>query len=277
MYELPEIEIVRRELDKEVGGKKVRSFEIGDAPDLVAGPVGAAQLVARLEGAKLGPVRRTGLVLTIDVGDDEVLVVDLGDGARLRRAANKDAEVPGTIGVINFTQGGQLRLIDPDGVARLALGTKHAVAEVAPAAAGLGLDPIDEPIAWVQFGKMVLPRPEKLKALLMDPGFLVGIGPIYSDEILHDAGLRGDRTGDSLTTQEVRRLYRALVETLHNAMKQRGTSLADGYLDLHGEPGGYAEHLAVYGRAGGRSRNGRGEVAKMKVGRSTHFYAEYQV
>jgi formamidopyrimidine-DNA glycosylase len=53
----------------------------------------------------------------------------------------------------------------------------------------------------------------KLKAFLMDQTFLVGIGDIYSDEILFHAGLRYDRDPSSLTTQEIRRLYRSLVET----------------------------------------------------------------
>mgnify|MGYP003408879548 CR=1 FL=1 len=54
----------------------------------------------------------------------------------------------------------------------------------------------------------------KLKSLLMDQKFLAGIGNIYSDEILFGAGLRWDRMSDSLSGEEIRRLYRAMVETL---------------------------------------------------------------
>ena len=42
----------------------------------------------------------------------------------------------------------------------------------------------------------------------MDPTFLVGVGPIYSDEVLFESGLRSDRAPQSLSTQEIRRLYR---------------------------------------------------------------------
>ena len=72
----------------------------------------------------------------------------------------------------------------------------------------------------------------------MDQKFLAGIGNIYSDEILFGAGLRWDRMSDSLSGEEVRRLYRAMVETLQDAVKYRGSSLADEqYVDLFGQPG----------------------------------------
>ena len=70
----------------------------------------------------------------------------------------------------------------------------------------------------------------------MDQKFLAGIGNIYSDEILWGAGLRWDRMSDSLSSQEVRRLYRSMVETLQDAVKYRGSSLADKqYVDLFGQ------------------------------------------
>ena len=50
--------------------------------------------------------------------------------------------------------------------------------------ADLGLDPLDEPMSWIDFGRMLIAKPMKLKALLMDQKFIAGIGNIYSDEIL---------------------------------------------------------------------------------------------
>ena len=49
-----------------------------------------------------------------------------------------------------------------------------------------------------------------LKAFLMDQSIIAGLGNIYSDEILWEAGLRYDRLSNSLSAQEMRRLYRAL-------------------------------------------------------------------
>ena len=92
----------------------------------------------------------------------------------------------------------------------------------------------------------------------MDQKFVAGIGNIYSDEILFAAGLRYDRASDSLSAQEVRRLYRGMVETLSEAIKHRGSSLADEqYRDLFGEIGDYQGQHQVYDREGQACRRCR--------------------
>ncbi len=113
------------------------------------------------------------------------------------------------------------------------------------------MDPVDEPIPWVKFREMLLARTTKLKPLLMDQSFIAGLGNIYSDEILWEAGLRHDRTPQSLSTMEIRRLYRAIVEVLHEAVKHRGSTLGDQqYVDLHGRPGEFQTLHQVYDREG---------------------------
>src|SRR5207237_1875244 len=104
--------------------------------------------------------------------------------------------------------------------------------------AHLGFDPLDDVMSWTRFGELLYERKAKLKPLLMDQRFVAGIGNIYSDEILFNAGLRHDRPSESLSAQEVRRLYRAMVETLQDAITHRGSSLADEpYVDVFGELG----------------------------------------
>ena len=122
--------------------------------------------------------------------------------------------------------------------------TPEELLEQEPILTELGLDPVVEPISWTTFGHLLLSRNQSIKALLIDPTAVVGIGPVYSDEILWQAGLRHDRASNELTSQEMRRLYRAVVETLHDGAKHRGTTLADGeYHDLAGKPGGYQDLL----------------------------------
>ena len=93
-------------------------------------------------------------------------------------------------------------------------------------------------MSWEKFWVLLSSHKSGLKALLMDQEFVAGIGNMYADEILFAAGLRYDRLSNSLSSQEVRRLYRAMVETLAEAVKRRGSSLADEqYRDLFGEIG----------------------------------------
>jgi formamidopyrimidine-DNA glycosylase len=101
---------------------------------------------------------------------------------------------------------------------------------------------------------------------------------VYADEILFHAGLRHDRVSNTLSSQEVRRLYRAVVETLHDAVKYRGTSLPDlPFTDFAGKQGEYQEHLAVYGRDGQLSPRSRGVIQRVKFEGRWTYYCETQV
>lgn len=275
MADLPEIETLRRELDREVSGKKIKSVDVLDNGTVKR--TGAANLKTRLEGVKIVHAARTGLILTLEIDEGEMIALDLGAGAALRRHANKDEVEKGTAVVITFTQTGQLRMTKADD-AEMFITTPEALLESHPKLTELGSDLINEPLSWPNFARKLMAQTSTLRQLLTDDRFIVGLGDLYSDEILHSALLRYDRTPASLSSQEVRRLYRAIVEVLHDAVKHRGTTIENRpFVDLHGEPGGYGDSLSVYGRAGERSANGRGTVQRKKVGGSWTYYAENQV
>jgi formamidopyrimidine-DNA glycosylase len=116
-------------------------------------------------------------------------------------------------------------------------------------------------------------RESKLKQLLMDQKFISGLGNIYSDEVLFAAGLRHDRLSDTLSSQEVRRLYRSLQEVLQEAIRYRGTTLEDeAYLDLFGKQGEYQNELKVYGREGLPCRRCRTPIQTVKVQQRTSYF-----
>ncbi len=119
-------------------------------------------------------------------------------------------------------------------------------------------DPLDDAIPWNVLGRRVIARREPLRRVLLDPAVVAGLGDCYVDEVLFEAGLRHDRPASNLSVQEVRRLYRSLVEVVHDAVKHRGTSIGDApFVDLAGRPGEHAEHLQVHGRDGRPSTRSR--------------------
>jgi formamidopyrimidine-DNA glycosylase len=78
---------------------------------------------------------------------------------------------------------------------------------------------------------------------------------------------------DTLSSQEVRRLYRAIQEILQDAIKLRGTTLDDeAYVDLFGKPGEYQHELKVYGRAGEPCRRCRTPIQTVRVSQRTSYY-----
>ena len=273
MPELPELELLRRDLEREVGDRKIKSVEVP-----VAGVVKQPNkkgLIAALDGAKLTGVTRRGMLLLLGVEGTHKLVITLGEHTRLTRKQAKDPLEPGTALVMTFTQGGQLRLVDPKKEATVEFVETDELEELHPELAELGLDPVDEPISWTTFGEALMRRDGKLKSILMDPTFIVGIGPMYSDEILFQAGLRYDRATSTLSTQEIRRLYRAVVETVHEALKYGGTTLGDdGWVGVSGKPGEYQQYITVYKRDGEMSPRARGPIVKARFGNGYTYFCE---
>jgi formamidopyrimidine-DNA glycosylase len=145
----------------------------------------------------------------------------------------------------------------------------EGIAEQVSEIAAPGLDPLEASISWTVFGRLIAGRHAKLKTLLMDATVLTGIGPVYSDEILFAAGLRWDRESDSLTDQEIRRLYRAIVETVQEAVKHAGSRGDNDGVD---HSGGENHRFKVYEREGEACRRCRRPLVKLRVGNRPVFF-----
>ncbi len=294
--ELPEVETLRQDLSREVVGRKIKAVAVSNGRS-VRRHASAKHFRALLEGHSIKSVGRLGkyLLLTLDSGD--TLVVHLGmSGQLLRVKSPKDPKPKHTHVIITFTQGGELRYVDPrtfgemfvstpplkaDGtplspVSGTAGGDGAAIRKAVPELAHLGFDPIEDLMSWDRFGALLHQHHGGVKALLMDQNFTAGIGNLYSDEMLYQAGLRYDRAADSLTATEVRRLYRAIVETLADAIKHRGSSLADEqYRDLFGELGDFQGSHQVYDREGQPCRRCRNTIVRVKAGGRSTFFCEH--
>jgi formamidopyrimidine-DNA glycosylase len=278
MPELPEVETIRRGLDREVVGKRIKTVEVHGNRS-IRRHKSKKEFATRLEGVKISGVGRKGKLLVFRLDSGDRLVAHLRMSGQLLKAQPKDPMAKHTHVVFTFTQGGQLRYVDPRTFGELFVGSPDELAEQMPELAELGFDPIEEPMSWVVFGDILRRRRQRLKPLLLDQTFIAGLGNIYSDEILFHAGLRHDRTSDSLSSMEVRRLYRAVVEVMHEAVKHRGSTLSDGqYVDLYGRPGNYQLEHQVYDREGEACRRCRTPIVRIKLNqRSTFFCPHCQV
>jgi formamidopyrimidine-DNA glycosylase len=279
MPELPEIETLRRGLERETVGRRIKSVDVPVAKAVHRNGSRKAYQ-ARLEGVKIKGVDRRGSLLVFTLDSGELLVVDIGATGRLLRAAPKDEVTKDTQIVVSFTQGGQLRMADADSTAESFVVTPDLLLEEVPELADLGLDPVASPVSWTAFAQSLVDhRNEKLKPLLMDQSFVVGLGGLYADEILHDAGLRPDREVSTVSTMEIRRLYRSLVEILHEATKHHGTSTEHhSFTDLLGKEGSFQDELQVWGRDGEACRRCRQTVTKQRSGgRVTYWCPSCQV
>jgi formamidopyrimidine-DNA glycosylase len=135
--------------------------------------------------------------------------------------------------------------------------------------ANLGPDPME--ISCEEFCDRVRSRRAMLKSLLLDQRFLRGLGNIYADESLSRARLHPSALGTQLRRQQACTLYRAIRETLTEAIALGGSSISS-YVDAEGRAGWFQRAHQVYGRAGEPCFRCRTRIQRMVIAsRSTHY------
>lgn len=110
-----------------------------------------------------------------------------------------------------------------------------------------------------------------IKLALMDPKVVVGIGNIYSDEILYHAGIRPDRPVNSLTQQELKKVFDNIKPVLRLGVKAKGSSVGD-FIRTDGKWGSMGKHHYVYGRGGQPCKRCGTIIKSMKLGGRTSSY-----
>ncbi|CAN5281110.1 bifunctional DNA-formamidopyrimidine glycosylase/DNA-(apurinic or apyrimidinic site) lyase [soil metagenome] len=273
--ELPEVEVMRRDLEKEIVGKRVKEVDVRphrNAMRVIRRHARRREFADRLAGQKVTKVERKGKYVLMHLDGGDVLVVHFGMSGQFIRGTKRQALQQHTHVVIEFLQAGNLRYFDPRTFGEMFVTTADDLGNVKELD-HIAIDPLEDTFTWQQFSYELGRRAAKLKTLLMDQRFVSGLGNIYSDEVLFAAGLRHDRMSDSLSSQEVRRLYRSMREVVQDAMRFRGTTLGDeAYVDLFGKAGEFQNELKVYGRKGQACRRCRTPIDSVKVGGRTSYF-----
>jgi formamidopyrimidine-DNA glycosylase len=272
MPELPEVETVRRGLERRVVGRRVDGVEVGR--DRVARRTSPEAIIDGLSGATFLEARRRGKYLVMPLDSGESVMVHLRMSGQLLLAEADAEPPPHTHVTMRLDDGRQLWFVDPRTFGEVVVFDPAEVASVLPELAALGVDPIADPFELDDLRTAIGRGRGALKPLLLDQHRIAGIGNIYADEILHDARLRPDRRADSLRRESWRRLHDSTGRILAAAIRQGGSSLGDAqYVDLMGGGGNYQAQHKVYGRTGERcSTCGRGWIRRVvSGGRGTHF------
>ena len=273
--ELPEVEVMRRDLERDVVGRRIKDAEVKPSKNAMRAIRRHAKrkdFTSRLETHKITKVERRGKYLVLHLDGGDALVVHFGMSGQFQRANGRTPLAPHTHVVFTFQQGGDLRFSDPRTFGELFVTTADDLGKVKELQ-HIAIDPLDQVFTWQTFQYLLAEKASKMKQLLMDQKFISGLGNIYSDEVLFAAGLRYDRMSNELSSQEVRRLYRAIQEVLQEAIKARGTTLDDeAYVDLFGKPGEYQNELKVYGRIGLPCRRCRTPIQSVKISQRNAYF-----
>ena len=267
MPELPEVEIIRRSLEKHLLGRQVLDTEIR-LPRQIKWPEPDV-FTAMVTGRHIVRLGRSGKYLLFYLDNGNELVFHLRMTGRLCYTEQLEQDAYARI-IFRLDRGGWLIYGDPrtlGAVYALKSGEEQRVQGLAE----MGPEPLTEAFSAEYLQKMLAGRRTKLKSFLLNQKFIGGIGNIYADEALFTAGLHPLRLAQSLSAQEVLRLHGAVNEVIAAGIADGGTTFRD-YRDGEGKKGSHQQRLQVYARKGEPCRRCGTPIEKITVGgRGTHF------
>lgn len=249
MPELPEVETVRRGLERGVVGRRVASVDLHHPRAVRRQPGGAAEFAGRLMNRVITAACRRGKYLWAPLDSGDALLAHLGMSGQLLVVPAQRPDGPHLRVRIGFADSGpELRFVDQrtfGGVAVVGIGPDgpEPIRHIAR-------DPLDPAFDAAAFVTTVTSRRTGLKRVLLDQTVLSGVGAIYADEALWRARLHWARPTRSLRQAELIDLLAALRAVLGEALAAGGTSFDALYVSTEGVSGLFDRDLAVYGRAG---------------------------
>jgi len=276
MPELPEVEATRRHLAPAISGRTIVAAEIRRLR-MVRRQARPEDFVDRVVGRTVDRLDRHGKFLLGRLSGDVTWVTHLGMSGRVALAVAGEPEAPHTNVVVRLDDDTEVRLIDPRTFGFVAAFLPDEMVSGSPA--GLGPDALEDLPTTRWLRQRLAGRTVPIKPLLLDQGFLAGLGNIYADEVLFRAGISPAREAGSLDAAEVGRIRAAIRPVLEAGLRHGGTSLGDlAYLLPDGRAGEYLSRLRVYGRQDEPcSVCGTPILRAMLRQRSTHWCPECQI
>lgn len=267
MPELPEIETIAQSLQSIVG-QRIKKLEIINPVIIKCREFAPVEM----EEQAISRVTRRGKFLIILTESDKSLVVHLGMSGRFYLDDPAHPRPKHTHACVLLENGQELRYFDPR-----RFGGMWLTQDPFKVVAHLGVEPLGSELTCEYLTGILRRRKAAIKNVLLNQQLIAGIGNIYADEILHRAGISPLRPAQSLTDHEIERLCHAITEILEEGIANRGTTFRD-YRDGLNLPGGFQDHLSVYGREGQPCPVCGRRVTRIVIcGRSSHFCENCQV
>jgi formamidopyrimidine-DNA glycosylase len=257
MPELPEVETISRTLGPELIGRTILSAQVR-WPGTIAQP-SVRVFTRRIAGQIIQGVNRRGKFLRLQLSAYDLLVhLRMSGDLEIRRsnrtfkahdrlilrlsAPNDGSIAPGSRGRAQSGPGSGSSLVFND---TRKFGRVWLTQNMGEVTGALGPEPLGRAFTAEWLYRGVHAHRRRLKPLLLDQGFIAGLGNIYTDEALHLAKLHPLRISDSLTRTETAHLHAAIRATLREGIRRNGASIDWVY-----RGGDFQNHFRVYDRAG---------------------------
>ncbi len=240
MPELPEVETIRNELLPALAGKRITQVTVFDTK--VLNQPSVEKFCQRLIGQKIEDIKRRGKYLIFPLSNGENLIIHLKMAGALLLSPQQPTRY--LRAHFQFSDNTQLFLFDRRRFARIWLdkNTDKIIRKLGP-------EPLTPDFTYEVFLSRLKGRKAPIKAVLLDQGFIAGVGNMYADESLFSAKIHPLRTADSLSPKESKRLHKAIREVLWSAIDKKGASV-DTYFRPDGSLGAAHFSFSVAHRRG---------------------------
>ncbi|BDZ30715.1 bifunctional DNA-formamidopyrimidine glycosylase/DNA-(apurinic or apyrimidinic site) lyase [Lactiplantibacillus sp. WILCCON 0030] len=267
MPELPEVETVRRGLNRLVKGATIASIEV-NWPKIINNDV--ERFKQRLAGHTIEKVDRRGKYLLFRFSQGLTMVSHLRMEGNYSVMPQNEGQTTHTHVVFHLTDGRDLLYNDTRKFGRMTLvptGEELTVAGLKT----IGPEPVASDLTVAYLTEIFKRSKKMIKPLLLDQSKIAGIGNIYADETLWMSKIHPMRPANSLTDDEIVSLRQAIIDEMALAIKGHGTTV-HSFSTAFGEAGQFQNHLHVYGREGEPCERCGTLIVKIKVAqRGTHF------
>jgi formamidopyrimidine-DNA glycosylase len=276
MPELPEVETVKLGLQKYLKGHKFKDVEIlskgifeGDPKEII--------------GAKVVDIRRFGKGLVIDLDNNKSIAIHIKLTGQIIYRDPKTANIPISPLKVKTLPNNATRIIfklDKEGVLYFNDLRKFAWVRVVdtdkvmemPFFKNMGPEPFKD-LNEEKFTQVLSKSKLAVKPVIMDQARIGGIGNIYANDALSLARINPKRPANSLTPEETKKLYDAVITVMERSFKYGGASELN-FVNALGQEGEYQSHSLVYGKKGKPCPNCGEEIKKIFLGGRGTFFCE---
>lgn len=265
MPELPEVQTTVLGLNRRVLNRTFANVWT-DAEKLFKN-IPFSEFKKRIKNKKIKKIYRRGKNIIFELSQDYFLLVHQKMTGHLLYDEWQKDKINSYIHVRFFLDNGKiLAFSDLRKFAKIELHEKDSLKKQL---ALLGPEPLDKIFTFNKFKKVL--RRGRIKQILMNQEVIVGIGNIYSDEILWQAKIHPEKDALKLSEKELKRIYKAMKDILKKGVELRGTSISD-YRDIEGKKGKFGDVIKVYRKEGEKCPICKSIIKRKKIGgRSAYF------
>ena len=266
MPEIAEVETVRNTLKNRIINKKILDVKIYYKPIVLDNE---KEIKENLINKEFIDIKRIGKWLLFETDTHYLLSHLRMEGKYFLKKQDDPLEKHEHVEIL-FEDGMSMRYHDTRKFGRMKLVKKEELYEF-EGIKKQGIEPISDKLTKEYLFSKISKKTLPIKTILLDQTIISGLGNIYADEVLFDAGISPFKKGKDITIEECEKIKNSSKKIITAAIKDGGTTIRS-YTSSLGVTGRFQQHLMVHSKAGEFCSICGTKIEKSFVnGRSTYY------